>query len=121
MSEQAPTAGAFLVLTSNCFMDALADAWATHAAPNVSYEVAYEATRREMDGRIFDEGLPCDAEGRPSPFAAPKMRDRMRGSIYPFLPLSDDQAVAAFELQLQACSGPPAPRFRVAASLRPDP
>ena len=37
-----------------------------------------------------------------SPFAAAKMRDRMRGNLYPFVPLSEDQTRLAFELQLQA-------------------
>ena len=37
-----------------------------------------------------------------SPFAATKMRDRMRGNLYPFVPLSEGQTRVAFELQLQA-------------------
>ena len=30
------------------------------------------------------------------------MRDRMRGNLYPFVPLSDEQTRIAFDLQLQA-------------------
>ena len=44
----------------------------------------------------------CDAQrGTPNPFAAGKMRDRMRGNLYPFLPLTDQQMVAAFERELE--------------------
>ena len=101
-SEQAQTAGAFIVLTSNCFMDELGEAWGGARRANGSSGAAevYAATRAEMDRRIFDEGLPCSRDGRASPFAARKMRDRMRGNVYPFLPLSDEQSARAFELQL---------------------
>ncbi|EOD11654.1 hypothetical protein EMIHUDRAFT_214532 [Emiliania huxleyi CCMP1516] len=83
--EHAPTAGAIFVLTSNCFLDELA-----------------EATRAEMERRIFTDAIPCSrADGTPSPFAAGKMRDRMRGNAFPFLPLSGEQMAAAFEMQLE--------------------
>ncbi|KAL1525688.1 hypothetical protein AB1Y20_020537 [Prymnesium parvum] len=100
-SEQAPTAGAFIVLTSNCFMDDLDEVWTGARQSNRSVAEVYEATRREMDRRIFDDGIPCSHDGRASPFAARKMKDRMRGNVYPFLPLSEAETVRAFELQLQ--------------------
>ena len=99
-SEQARTAGSFIVLTSNCFMDELAEVWASERRSGRSNAEVYEATRLEMDRRIFEDGLPCESDGRASPFAARKMRDRMRGNVYPFLPLSEAEAVRALELQL---------------------
>ena len=99
--EQVRTAGSFIVLTSNCFMDELAEVWSSERRANRSAAEVYEATRLEMDRRIFEEGLPCSSDGRASPFASSKMRDRMRGNVYPFLPLSEVEAVRAFELQLQ--------------------
>jgi len=99
-STQSPsTAGAFFVLTSNCFLDDLRGVHARHR--QLPPDEAYAATRREMDRRIFDEKIACDADGRASPFHAEKMRDRMRGNLYPFLPLSDEHTRAAFALQLQ--------------------
>ncbi|KOO29822.1 caseinolytic peptidase b protein-like protein [Chrysochromulina tobinii] len=103
VSEHARTAGAFIILTSNCFMDALADVVARQRRAGISEPTAlYKATREAMDAMIFDERIPCDAQrGTPNPFAAGKMRDRMRGNLYPFLPLTDPQMVAAFERELE--------------------
>ena len=103
-TEHASTAGAFVVLTSNCFLHALREEWA--AARHLPTEAAYAAVRENMDRRIFDEHLPCTPDGRASPFAAAKMRDRMRGNLYPFVPLSEEQTRLAFELQLQAHNAP---------------
>ena len=46
-------------------------------------------------------GLECSPSGKPSPFAARKMRDRMLGNIYPFVPLNPEEMALAFELQLE--------------------
>ena len=83
-------------------MDALADVVARQRRAGISEPTAlYKATREAMDAMIFDERIPCDAQrGTPNPFAAGKMRDRMRGNLYPFLPLTDPQMVAAFEREL---------------------
>ena len=104
-TEQAPTAGSFIILTSNCFMEDLAEVLAAEKRPGRTEAEVYAATRREMDRRIFEEGIPCDANApaadrRPNPFASRKMRDRMQGNVYPFLPLSDEQMVQAFETEL---------------------
>ena len=54
--------------------------WRRHAAGGRPHADAYEATRAEMERRIFTDAIPCSrAYGTPSPFAAGKMRDRMRG------------------------------------------
>ena len=84
-------------------MDALADVVARQRRAGISEPTAlYKATREAMDAMIFDERIPCDAQrGTPNPFAAGKMRDRMRGNLYPFLPLTDPQMVAAFERELE--------------------
>ena len=84
-------------------MDALADVVARQRRAGISEPTAlYKATREAMDALIFDERIPCDAQrGTPNPFAAGKMRDRMRGNLYPFLPLTDPQMVAAFERELE--------------------
>lgn len=76
--------------------------WRRHAAGGRPHADAYEATRAEMERRIFTDAIPCSrADGTPSPFAAGKMRDRMRGNAFPFLPLSGEQMAAAFEMQLE--------------------
>ena len=101
-SVHAPTAGAFFILTSNCFMDELNAVLADEQRPGRTPAQVYAAVRKAMDAKIFDEGIPCDNATRtPSPFAARKMADRMRGNIYPFLPLNDEEVVRAFETQLQ--------------------
>ena len=84
-------------------MDALADVVARERRAGIREPAAlYKATREAMDAMIFDERIPCDAQrGTPNPFAAGKMRDRMRGNLYPFLPLTDPQMVAAFERELE--------------------
>ena len=99
-TEQPPTAGSFIILTSNCFMSDLADVLAAERRPGRDAHAVYAATRRAMDARIFDDGVACDEAGTASPFASRKMRDRMRGNLYPFLPLTDDELVRAFEQQL---------------------
>ena len=87
-TEQARTAGSFIILTSNCFLDELNAALASERRPGRSERDVYEAVRKVMDEKIFDDGISCDLDGKtPSPFAARKMRDRMRGNVYPFLPL----------------------------------
>ena len=99
-TEHARTAGAFIILTSNCFMEELASTLSAESTPGRPVAEVYRAVRRAMDIKIFDEGIPCDRHGTPSPFGARKMRDRMRGNVYPFFPLADDEMVAAFERQL---------------------
>lgn len=102
MVIQSPTGGSFFVLTSNCFMDDLAEVLARESIPGRSSAEVYFATRAEMDRRIFDERIPCSRSGTiASPFAAGKMRDRMRGNVWPFLPLSAEQQMATFELELE--------------------
>ena len=97
-----PTAGAFFVLTSNCFMDDLGEVFQAENIPGRPPSEVYEATRAEMERRIFDEHIACsNSDGRASPFAAGKMRDRMRGNVWPFLPLSENQLIATFELELE--------------------
>jgi hypothetical protein len=84
---QVPTGGAFFVLTSNCFMDDLSEVLARESVPGRPPAVVYQKTRAEMDRRIFDERIPCSRSGTvASPFAAGKMRDRMRGNVWPFCP-----------------------------------
>ena len=99
-TEHAPTAGSFIILTSNCFLDELSTTLAAERRPGRSDRDVYAAVRAAMDEKIFEGGLACDASGTPSPFGARKMRDRMRGNLYPFLPLRDDEMVSAFETQL---------------------
>ena len=97
---RAPTAGSFIVLTSNCFMDDLAEVLESQRRLRLGEAELYGAVRAEMDRRIFEEKIDCDRHGTPSPFASQKMRDRMRGNLYPFLPLTPEQTTAAFEAQL---------------------
>jgi hypothetical protein len=101
-STQVPTGGAFFVLTSNCFMDDLAEVLGRENVPGRPSSEIYKATRAEMDRRIFEELIPCSRiSTKASPFAAGKMRDRMRGNVWPFLPLSAKQQMATFELALE--------------------
>ncbi len=106
----APTAGSLIILTSNCFLDELSDALARHsangssAAGSRSPADVYRDVRDEMEERIFSGGLKCDSDAgssRLNPFAARKMRDRMQGNTYPFLPLDNEQTMRAFEKQLE--------------------
>jgi hypothetical protein len=100
INEKGSTAGAFIILTSNCFMDELSAVLAAERRPDRNPAEYYEAVRKAMNIKIFDERIPCDASGKASPFTEHKMRDRMRGNVYPFLPLTEDQVVRAFEHQL---------------------
>eukprot|EP00965_Chrysotila_dentata_P111877 3699939-Pleurochrysis_carterae.AAC.1 len=102
VTRHAPTGGSIFVLTSNCFLQPLRSTW-TAALREHEGDVAaaYAATRARMDDLILRQGIACDEGGRQSPLASRKMRDRMQGNLYPFVPLTPEEMVRAFELQLE--------------------